>query len=465
MQDKLGKVGSSRYWAGMAIAVILCILIGCTEPLPDGLPGDIADRDACSVCHGSPDNAAPPVSVSGLTSTADIEVGAHQIHLTGGSIRAALPCESCHTVPLTVDQQGHRDASPAEITWSGLAATGGLSPVWTRSNPTCSNIYCHGATLSGGSLKNPVWTTVDGTQTGCGTCHGNPPPSPHTTESQCYTCHSGTVTATGGIDITGNRHIDGVVQSSENPHPAGWDGSTVHGYAFYDTPEDCRACHGINLDGGTSGLSCDECHTGGDAWRTDCRFCHGGLDNATGAPPYGLRGETATSSQVVGAHTVHLTESPSHAAWACNTCHTVPVSWNDPGHIDSGTDVEINFSTPAGSTAAYTRTTATCSSLYCHGNGRTVSGPVSWTSPTALTCRSCHGDAGSSGSLSGEHDEHLSEGVACAACHKTVINSANVIIDKTAHVNGSVDVSLTSGTYNSASRSCSDTGCHGTESW
>jgi hypothetical protein len=64
----------------------------------------------------------------------------------------------------------------------------------------------------GGTNTEPVWTTVDGTQTACGTCHGLPPDGIHPPASfpaDCTTCH-------GNIDATGTfidpaSHIDGVV--------------------------------------------------------------------------------------------------------------------------------------------------------------------------------------------------------------------------------------------------------------
>lgn len=440
------------------LALFLMMLPACTDSLPDGLPDDVTGPNVCSLCHGSADNAAPPLSVSGLSSTSEIEVGAHQTHMTGGAIRAALPCESCHVVPLTIDAPGHRDASPAEITWSSLAKTGGLTPVWDRDGATCSSVYCHGATLSGGTLTTPVWTQVGTGQADCGTCHGNPPPLPHEQNSACYLCHWETVTPSGDIDADSHKHIDGIVQGSDSPHPDGWNEPAEHGYGFYDDPNSCKACHGDNLDGGLSVVSCDNCHTGGAAWRTDCLYCHGGQDNNSGAPPLGLRGETLRSSVAVGAHTVHLTESPSHTAWECSVCHIVPTSWNDPGHID-GT-AEVHFSTTAGSSAAYSSTTTTCSSLYCHGTGRSVSGSVSWTSTTALTCRSCHGYYDNPRMSSGEHGEHLSEGVRCYQCHQTVVNSSNEIIGKSAHINGSPTVSLVSGTYNPSTRTCGISECH-----
>jgi predicted CxxxxCH...CXXCH cytochrome family protein len=359
-----------------------------------------------------------------------------------------------------VDQPGHRNGLPAEIVFSGLGRTGGLAPVWTRDTATCSSVYCHGATLSGGTLKNPVWTTVDSSQNACGTCHGNPPPAPHEDNPDCFLCHSATVKTTGAIDVAGGKHINGVLESSTSPHPEGWADATAHGFGYFDDPSGCKACHGDALTGGASGLSCDSCHIGGTAWRTDCLYCHGGGDSTNGAPPYGARGESSVTQQAVGAHTAHLTISPSHTAWACSTCHTVPGSISDAGHIDGIAGAEVLFSSPAGGSAVYTRTNATCSSLYCHGNGRTVSGAVSWTSTTAPTCRSCHGYYTSAGTLSGHHETHIDEGYTCNTCHKTVVGASNAITDKSAHINGSVNVSLTTGTYTPSTRTCSTNDCH-----
>lgn len=101
----------------------------------------------------------------------------------------------------------------------------------------------------------------------------------------------------------------------------------------------------------------------------------------------------------------------------------------------------------------------------CHGNGRTVSGAVSFTSSTDLTCRSCHGYYTNPSALSGRHSKHISEDVTCYTCHMTVVNNSDAIIDKTAHINGSVNVSLTTGTFNASTKTCSSNDCHESEDW
>ena len=181
-------------------------MAGCgAEPLPDGLPSELD----CSSCHGSEQNAAPPIATDGSSGTEETGVGAHQAHVNDGTTRGAHSCEDCHLVPATVQDVGHMDGSPAELTWGALATNDGLEPQWDRDEQRCTNVYCHGATQSGGSNTEPSWTTVDGSQAACGTCHGHPPPSPHPGTDSCSMCHSETVKPSGEIDVEGGKHIDG----------------------------------------------------------------------------------------------------------------------------------------------------------------------------------------------------------------------------------------------------------------
>jgi predicted CxxxxCH...CXXCH cytochrome family protein len=458
----------------LLILTIFIVLLssGCTDDsLSDGTPYDAisADTDTsilCSICHGSNNNAAPPVSIAGESSTSNIAVGAHQSHLNAGAFRSALHCSNCHTVPETVDQAGHINGS-VDITWSRLASSGGLDPVWVRDNATCSSTYCHGSSLEGGTNNTPVWTTVDGSQVSCGSCHSIPPPEPHINISSCYYCHEESVTVADTINLSSSTHIDGTVQASDKSHPENWDEPAEHSYSFYDNPLDCKICHGNDYNGGISGISCDDCHTDEtSSWRTLCTFCHGGSDNQTGAPPFGVHEETETSLAVVGAHTKHVQESASHTGWDCNVCHTKPSAFDDAGHIDGISGAEVIFSSIAGDTAQYDRSNASCSAVYCHGNGINNSGAILWTSAAAMNCDSCHAYYSNSGSLSGRHEIHIKdEGYQCSECHKEVIDSADSIIDKSLHINRMPDISLSSGTYNSVSHSCNNTSCHEEEEW
>jgi len=137
----------------------------------------------------------------------------------------------------------------------------------------------------------------------------------------------------------------------------------------------------------------------------------------------------------------------------------VPTAFDTPGHIGTGGVAAVSFTAPSGAGATYTAATATCSALYCHGNGRTNSGNVSWTTNINVTCNTCHPTTG----LAGEHSKHVTgEGYACYRCHNNTVDSANIVKNKALHINQVKDVALSNGgTYNSGNRTCSSS-CHGT---
>lgn len=433
------------------------------------MDGVIQSNDpACNSCHGGASNAAPPLSTTGATSTSSLSVGAHQKHLTDGPLRRAMPCTECHVQYPSVDAPGHLDSSPAEVVFGPLATAAGAAAAWTRSSATCSN-YCHGATIGGGTNKLPRWTTVNGTQAVCGSCHGTPPPVPHTQDPNCAGCHPETVNATGSINVAGGKHINGVVES-QTVHPAGW--ATV-GSANFHGPEanqglgPCTTCHGANLDGGTSQVSCTRCHVA--TWKTQCAYCHGGTDGASGAPPVDLLDRTATSNVTVGAHTSHLSARHSIASpLACSSCHVTPASAQSAGHVDPG-PAEVVFGPLAktgGAAPTWTRATATCANSYCHGKftGGLSTNTAVWTNVNGseASCTACHAKP----PATGDHNRHANK-CGCDGCHSTIVDSAGSrVLLPSKHVNGSKDVIFAKGgTWNATTRSCTPSGCHSVETW
>jgi predicted CxxxxCH...CXXCH cytochrome family protein len=284
----------------------------------------------CSSCHGSAVNAAPPIGVNGDTATTTIAVGAHQQHLQGGVFSRPIACGECHAVP---DDVGHADAE-AQVAFGEIAVAGGAAPVWSRATATCSATWCHGQFAGGNLLNEPSWTTVNGTQATCGSCHGAPPPAPHPQSGDCAVCHAGYTAASVNLAT----HVDGRV----------------------------------DISAGT------------------CTACHGSATNA--APPNGTHGETAETSRAVGAHQRHLAGGPLRGPMACTECHEVPASID---HVDGA--VQLTFGTLAstdGAAPAFDPASLTCSN-YCHGavlrGGGTNLAPV-WTGgPSQATCGSCHG--------------------------------------------------------------------------
>ncbi|MCA9556136.1 MAG: CxxxxCH/CxxCH domain-containing protein, partial [Myxococcales bacterium] len=340
--------------------------------------------DGCTGCHGSEINVAPPVDTFSRAATTLRTVGAHQAHVVGGNLSLPVACDTCHLVPQDVNDPGHRDSGPpAEVQFQGRAVLDGSQPVWVANAATCANTYCHGVG-AGGTVPDPVWTQVDGSQSACGTCHAMPPPAPHPANQQCELCHAPTAGPNMRIaDRT--THVDGIVQV-----------------------------------------------TGGD-----CTSCHGTTDDP--APPLDTSGNTATTFVTVGAHQAHLNAASGIAVpVACNQCHVVPTDVNSPGHIDTPAPAEValgGLALTGGATVAYDANTLTCSGTYCHGsaeNGATNPNPH-WAAVdgTGATCGSCHGLPPPP-----PHPDNDR----CSLCHSPTAGPDQTIADPRTHVDGVLQV-------------------------
>jgi predicted CxxxxCH...CXXCH cytochrome family protein len=418
--------------------------------------GSTSASSACTACHGDATRledtalvqAAPPRSVTSRGA------GAHLAHLRAGPFRAALACAECHDVPGATDHSN----GVVEVPLGGLARAGGASPAWNGT--TCSGVYCHGATLVDGPPATPAWSAAG--SVGCGSCHGTPPRNHDPSSTSCNTCHPGTVKADGTIDVANGLHIDGKIEVNR-AHPDGWSAPDRHGYAANASGlAGCQACHGQDLAGGSAGVSCNACHAsaGHADWATSCTFCHG--DRATGrpSPPLDTQGQSAASNVSVGVHAAHVATTLA-TPLACTECHPARSGsvLDDPGHVDGDGHAEIAFGALArtgGAAASYARagpTSATCSSVYCHGEftGGSRWDP-SWTSTVQASCTSCHGAPPSTG----HHTSH--DSAACSECHGH--SGAG-----TTHVNGTADVPFSSSApgavWTAATLSCGTFTCHG----
>ncbi len=261
-------------------------------------------------------------------------------------------------------------------------------------------------------------------------------------------------------------------------HPDSWmdsESEDFHGrFVLADGTASCSHCHGIETPGGRTGISCLDCHGAGTG---ACNDCHGGVDNNTGAPPYGLRGELSEATLAVGAHTTHLDSSALAAPFSCEVCHIVPVFILSPSHFDQtrpagqplDSIAEIVWHGIAdGGGAAWQREQATCSGIYCHGNfpGGFVSNTPIWTGADQAVCGSCH-DVGANPELLGweHHAYHVGTlGLSCADCHASVIDEGYNIIGLSLHVNGRADTlardpAVCAGCHGSGPEVC--TRCHG----
>lgn len=197
----------------------------------------------CTFCHGQRTpafagdlrQAAPPQSVRGEEATTAPGVGAHQKHLGNGSVLTnGFTCEACHTVP--TDLSHVNGTARAELNFGTLATTGGLVP--TYDGARCSNVYCHGGNLVGGTVRQPTWTTPPAQL--CGSCHGRPPNTNlhvfHVVERglDCGTCHAGyTFTSTNpATHVNGTRNVV-------------FRGTTLSGWGDPLATPFCNECHSL----------------------------------------------------------------------------------------------------------------------------------------------------------------------------------------------------------------------------
>jgi predicted CxxxxCH...CXXCH cytochrome family protein len=400
-------MGTRPLAALIAAAVAAC---GFESP-PDSIPPPNADpQGGCAIeCHGDSTSNAPPKSMSGATETTSVAVGAHRAHLNVASTwHRMVECGDCHIVPATVDAPGHLDGdNVAEVTFAMIAGNGAA---W---NGTTCQTRCHGSAEIGGAQPMPTWTRVDGSQVTCGSCHGRPPPAPHPTDTRCASCHP-TMEEDGMTFRVPDSHINGMVEQV----PPGSTGG-------------CASCHG------TPGVS--------------------------SAPPKDLMGNTDKTTRGVGAHTAHLAPSTWHRQGVCADCHKVPLTVDSPGHRDDGNNMAEVLFTNLNRQGAYVTGTATCTTLYCHGNGQGNNGTKSWITPGALACGACHSVTGAG--MSGKHQTHIDHNIKCSVCHSTVIDANMKIINANLHINGAHEVKLTDGTWDPSARTCKATTCHGNRTW
>ena len=339
---------------------------------------------ACSACHGSGDDPAPPRDTQGNTSVSALGVGAHQAHLTS-TLGRSLACKECHQVPRQVDDPGHILGLPARVALNGIATTDDRSPTWHEAQQTCADTYCHSPT-KGSTGPSPRWTAP--VTLGCTSCHGAPPALPHPQSSQCSVCHALTVGADNQTIIDRERHIDGVVDVSAS---------------------------------------------------APCNACHGGVNPA---PPRDLAGSTATSASGVGAHQTHVLGTARSRKVSCNECHVVPATLLAMGHLDSDRPAEVVFSGVAAvSAGAPTYRGGSCQNTGCHGaslpsgndGGGSLTSP-SWTKVdgSQASCGSCHGLPPPPPHPYGALNP------VCSACHEDIAPDNASFVRPELHVDGIV---------------------------
>lgn len=329
---------------------------------------------------------------------------------------------------------------------------------WTRLVSGTSQYAGQTLVIPGDPDNSFLWIKLQGTQD---TSEGDPMPP------------SGTMGA-AELDAVYTWILDGAPETCGDTdtgggdyHPEGWDDPTAHGMGAKLQEDDCQACHGETLEGGDVGVSCDTCHEEG--WRTDCTFCHGGIDDSTGAPPEGIRDETSDASLDFPAHGPHVQDTDLHDAFGCEQCHENHTSIFDAGHIFGGDTTpgvaDTDFSASLSDAGSWSG--SGCSNLYCHGDGRRDNGTVD--ADDDVSCGDCHETTLSENTdLSEPHGDHFEEGATCVDCHAADVDAAREITDPSLHVNGEVDIEISASGITRSGDTCTGA-CHGedhrSESW
>ncbi len=420
-----------------------------------------------------------------------------------------------------VDMSDNINSSP-HASKGKYSKAAGVAIFFNRtSNPvpfgTCSNVNCHF------EKTTPDWAGTpfnNAATTDCDKCHGAPPAgtagAPGTAGShakhdtyyagagECKKCHTDHIAESNRFThATSQRNIVVVPHDPANVAGGSYDGSGANflpSRSGSQTFGSCSNlyCHSQGKSATTftgTAISPKSTPTWGGSLPANCEGCHGGTNTAS---------FDAMSS---GMHQKHINNAAKVGrAVGCEQCHNATTTTGTViatvgNHVNKSLNIKftgINGSTPTydgGATNGASGATkapgsalgAGCATLYCHSDGNAAAGSrvyrtIQWNDP-AIDCNGCHGtgnaasnaypDHGSTGSGvagSNSHARHANAttgySFTCVKCHSSTMADATNTALKPAgsHLDGSgtvaFDASNASGTYTSATQTCSATYCH-----
>ncbi|HUJ18145.1 MAG TPA: CxxxxCH/CxxCH domain-containing protein [Nitrospirota bacterium] len=214
---------------------------------------------------------------------------------------------------------------------------------------------------------------------------------------------------------SGKGNASSPFDADSGQHPVGWLPSG-HATAAKANEDSCMGCHGSDLSGGITGVSCLSCHVNGSPFTlTDCTSCHGNPPNGNASP------------NTTGAHdmrTGHFAPSVILPD-GCNTCHNGAGSGTTK-HDNGTVDVSLmSLYSSHNGTATYNNGDGTCSNVSCHG-GQTTPNWMTGFIDVTTQCTQCHFFGTAAGTpeynsfWSGKHDLHVNtENISCFSCHET----------------------------------------------
>jgi predicted CxxxxCH...CXXCH cytochrome family protein len=464
---------------------------------------------SCGQCHSA---SGGLVTTANTTNATGGLPGAHSKHVNGA---LTMECNTCHSgyaygdslihmnfqinganVPgfTNVLNAGTYNNTNAQLTNGYIWAGPGVVTTGARTIQTCDNIYCHGATLTGGTKSNPSWIGGS-TEIQCGTCHGATAAAPPTTAGHnrhagaaagqlqipCASCH--------GVITADNKHVNGDVK---------WNFAGLNG-GQYKT----QSGRFYNISGSTGRLApsssygtCNTlyCHSNGGPNGTALVYSTvtwGGAALTCGS----CHANMATTAAANGGHFKHSsTGNAGGPAFDCSICHSGYTASTTNGATHANKLVELiatitGYSkiAPISASGAW----GTCSTNQCHGQAT----GVTWGDTATIwqtggdRCSTCHSSTTgvtvgtpfystefptkqilNTNAKVGAHTYHatniqmMGTSLVCADCH------GPVALKDATHMNGVTNFKwnkfanhsgATSPSYNPVTGVCSNVYCHG----
>ncbi|HBA90213.1 MAG TPA: CxxxxCH/CxxCH domain-containing protein [Geobacter sp.] len=340
-------------------------------------------------------------------------------------------CQSCHTLPATVAEHSQPDVNCAICHYHNNAAG-----AFTPASGSCT--ACHGQPPTANVAGGP-----DGYASGYTGVNE---------ELSAHGSHAGVYAYSCADCHKGNQHAGGSFQDVFVT-PAGTTAASNGATPAYDqVARTCSAvyCHSNGAPRGGVAKYATMAFEGGKGTLVgkpfECAACHGA---ATGS----------FNNMSTNAHFRHASvDAATGKQYGCAVCHAATVTGN--GAIASHAkhangQKELSFS---GTLASGTSSDgATCSTSYCHSNGKGVYAAVSWTNRQSGACGSCHAATPAIGGAliaTGAHFAHFSSSAnsygpmfsqssaaSCQACHVYSGELAATHVDKSIDINAALGFS------------------------
>jgi len=301
---------------------------------------------------------------------------------------------------------------------------------------------------------------AQGFSANCTQCHGFPP-------------QANTAGGTSGYAKDGARDYStsGVFKDeSATPHVSHAGGGSYYSFA-------CDECHkGFNHNAGSfqdvfltpagtraAGNGATPAYNGTGSGTCTTTYCHsdgngvytsptwaGGKDDIMALAGAARCGSCHSATPATGAHGRHISGGATGKGYGCVNCHASTVSDNTTllaaARTSSGTHVNaVKDKQFSGSVGAVNLSGSTCSTVYCHSNGKggaPVVAPV-WGNPASGQCGACHRAIGADPINTAGHLAHLSAAYgpqfgtaanACSNCHTYTDELAATHVDGTIQV-------------------------------